>query len=127
MCSNGDAKSLATSLGFVASDPWHKDRNVRPRGYPDGGPAVFSVGRKPPNAGPSAPLKYASLRMTDHLLIKHLRYGRWGSCLVEFGDVDGGLGFGDGAVVDLHLGGFAEDEQAQGGFAAGGNVDAPGY
>jgi len=38
----------------------------------------------------------------------------------EPGDVNAGLGFGDGAVVDLDLGGLALDEEALDGFAAGG-------
>jgi len=41
--------------------------------------------------------------------------------------VDAGLGFGDGAVVELDLGGFALDEDADGGFAAGGDFDALSY
>lgn len=41
--------------------------------------------------------------------------------IIEPGDVDTGLGFGDGAVVDLHLCRFAEDENSLHSFAARGN------
>ena len=40
--------------------------------------------------------------------------------------MDGGLGFGDGAVVEADFGGDALDEDALDGFAAGGDQDALG-
>jgi hypothetical protein len=40
--------------------------------------------------------------------------------------VDAGLGFGDGAVVDLDLGWLALNEDALNGLAAGGNQQALG-
>ena len=51
---------------------------------------------------------------------------RLGFGFVQAGDVDGGLGFGDGAVVDLNLSWFAGDEQVRGGGSAGGDEDALG-
>ena len=44
----------------------------------------------------------------------------------ELGDVDAGLGFGDGAVVDLDLKGLALDEDALDGFASGGDTESLG-
>ena len=52
--------------------------------------------------------------------------GRAGG-LVEPGDVDGGLGFGDGAVVGLDLCGLALDQEMLVGGAAGGDYYSLGY
>ena len=71
------------------------------------------------------------IRNPIHFYLPHWRVGLAGAgrglCRIfKFSDVDAGLGFGDGAVVDLDLGGFALDEDARGGFAVGGDADTLG-